>query len=104
MLTQIHIKTILEDRLLIIPSFFRDEDSSCTGLIEPGKSYAVRVDKKEPRVIANLGKYTIFVDDRMDVVEVHDIRDIGDLIFTFQDTNGNFVAFHEVQDAQPLEA
>ncbi len=103
MLTQIHIKTILEDRLLIIPSFFRDEDSSCTGLIKPGKSYLIRSEKKEPRVIANLGKYTIFVDDRMDVVEVHDSR-VGDLIFSFQDTNGNFVSFHEVQDAQPKEA
>ncbi len=103
MLTHIHIKTILEDRILIIPRFFRDEEGSCTGLIEPCKSYIIRIDEKRPRVVVNLGKYTLFVDDRMDVVEVNDSR-VGDLIFSFQDTNGNFVAFHEVQDAQPLEA
>ncbi len=103
MLTHIHIKTILEDRILIIPRFFRDEEDSCTGLIEPGKSYVVRDGEKAPRVVVNLGTYTIFVDDKMEVSEVESTL-IGDLIFSFQDTNGNFVAFHEVQDAQPLEA
>jgi hypothetical protein len=100
--TQIHIKTILEDRILIIPSFFRDEEDSCTGLIEPGKSYVVRDGKKEPRVVVNLGTYTLFVDDKMEVSEAERLL-IGDLIFSFQDTNGNFVSFHEIQDAQPLE-